>query len=149
MVNGIAIVLIVLGFAIGFAIKTAFLLLALWIMVKIQKFQFTFWGLLGSAAAASALDMIPYVGHFLAVPVLYICLLKVTREDFTGVVFTAAISYALVFAMNMFVLSSMMGDLRPDLHASARGRGGDLQAVQATDGGDEDDSDSDAAPAAA
>src|SRR5262245_54602753 len=137
MVNIIAIVLTVLGFAIQFAIETGFLLLALWIMVKIQKFQFHFWGLLGSAAAASALDMIPYVGHYIAVPVLYICLLKVTREDFTGVVFTSAISYALVFAMNLFVLSSFMGDLRRDLHASARERTSGVQAGKAADG-DED-----------
>ena len=139
MVNVIAIVLTVLGFAVHFAVETAFLLLALWMMVKIQKFQFHFWGLLGSAAAASALDMIPYVGHYIAVPVLYICLLKVTREDFTGAVFTAAISYALVFAMNLFVLSSLMGDLRPDLHASARARTTSAQTAQAVDGDDDDD----------
>jgi hypothetical protein len=141
MVNVIAIMLIVLALAVGFAIKTGFLLLALWIMVKIQKFQFHFWGLLGSAAAASALDMIPFVGHFIALPVLYICLLKVTREDFTGVVFTAGISYALVFAMNMFVLGSLMGDLRPDLHASAKGRTTSAQTTQTVKSDDDDDSD--------
>src|SRR5438552_15821928 len=102
----------VLGYAVLFFVRVVFLVLALWLMVKIQKFQYNFPGLLGSAALASALDMIPYFGHFLAVPVLYICLLKVTREDLTGVVFTAGISYALVFAMNLFVLGSLTGSLR-------------------------------------
>src|SRR5256885_13599730 len=102
----------ILAHAVPYLIRTFFLLLALWLMVKIQKFQYNFPGLLGSAALASALDMIPYFGHFLAVPVLYICLLKVTREDLTGVVFTAGISYALVFAMNLFVLGSLTGSLR-------------------------------------
>jgi hypothetical protein len=99
-------------YAARFVVETGFLLLALWFMVRIQKFQYTFLGILGSAAAASGLDMIPYVGHYLAVPVLYFCLLKVTREDFTGVIFTSSISYALVFGMNLFLFSSMIGNLR-------------------------------------
>jgi len=103
----------ILAYSIQFLVSTAFLLLALWLMVKIQKFQYNFLGLLGAAALARGLDMIPYVGHFLALPALYLCLIKVTREDMTGVVFTAGISYALVFVMNLFVLGALMGDLRP------------------------------------
>jgi hypothetical protein len=101
------------GYSIRYLVSTGFLLLALWLMVKIQKFQYNFPGLLGSAALAGGLDMIPYVGHYLALPTLYLCLMKVTREDMTGVVFTAGISYALVFVMNLFLLGSLMGDLRP------------------------------------
>src|SRR6266478_5264883 len=81
-----------LAYSIRFVISTAFLLLALWLMVKIQRFQYNFPGLLGAAALAGGLDMIPYVGHFLALPALYFCLIKVTREDMTGVVFTACIA---------------------------------------------------------
>jgi hypothetical protein len=101
----------VLGYAIPFLIRTVFLLLALWVMVKLQKFQYNFPGLLGSAALASALDMVPYCGHFIAVPVLYGCLMKVTREDLTGVIFTGAIAYALVFVMNLFFIGSLVGGL--------------------------------------
>ncbi len=101
-----------LTYAIQFLIRTVFLLIALWFMVKVQKFQYNFLGLLGSAALASILDMIPIVGHFIALPVLYLCLIKVTREDLSGVVFTAGISYALVFVMNLFLLATLMGDLR-------------------------------------
>jgi len=103
----------ILAYSIRFLISTGFLLLALWLMVKIQKFQYNFPGLLGAAALAGGLDMIPYIGHYLALPALYLCLIKVTREDMTGVVFTAGISYALVFVMNLFLIGSLMGDLRP------------------------------------
>jgi hypothetical protein len=51
--------------------------------------------------------------------VLWVCLTKVTREDFTGVVFTAAISYALVFGMNLFLLGALMGDLRVSARESS------------------------------
>jgi len=103
----------IVGYSIRYLVSTGFLLLALWLMVKIQKFQYNFLGLLGSAALAGGLDMIPYVGHYLALPTLYLCLMKVTREDMTGAIFTAGISYALVFVMNLFLLGSLMGDLRP------------------------------------
>src|SRR5437867_7053545 len=102
----------VLIYAIPFLIKTSFLSLALWVMVKIQKFQYNLPGLLGSAALASALDMVPYFGHFIAVPALYVCLMKVTREDLSGVIFTGGISYALVFVMNLFLIGALMGSLR-------------------------------------
>jgi hypothetical protein len=134
----------IVSYVLEFLIETGFLLLALWFMVRIQKFQYTFIGLLGSAALASALDMIPYVGHYIAVPVLYICLLKVTREDLVGVVFTSAISYALVFGMNLFVLASLMGDLR----ASARERdeANPLTVAQVLDTGESDVIDADDRP---
>ena len=105
-------------YGVKWVIETSFLLLALWCMVKIQKLQHTGPGLLAAAAVACAFDLIPYVGHYIAVPVLWVSLTKVTREDFTGVVFTTAISYALVFGMNLFLLGALMGDLR----VSARAR---------------------------
>ena len=109
--------LMIVAYGVRWAVETAFLLLALWFMVKVQKLQFNIPGLLLSAALASAFDLIPYVGHYIAVPVLWATLTKVTREDFTGVAFTAAVSYALVFGMNLFLLGGLMGDLRPSVRA--------------------------------
>jgi hypothetical protein len=109
------------GFAIEWAIQTVFLTIALWVLVKLQKFQFTFLGLLGSAAVASVFDLIPLVGHYLAVTALFLCMMKATREDRFSLIFTVGVSYALTFGMNLFLLSSLMGDLN-NLRVKARGR---------------------------
>jgi hypothetical protein len=110
--------MLIVGFGIQFVIQTAFITLALWIMIKLQKFQFNFPGLVGSAALATIVDFIPFVGHYLAVTVLFLCISKVTREKGGDVIFTVGVSYALTFGMNLFLLSSMMGDLR--VHARSR-----------------------------
>ena len=56
-----------IGFAVGFSIEllieTAFLTLALWIMIKLQKLDYNFFGLVGSAALSCAIDI--FVSHFL------------------------------------------------------------------------------------
>jgi hypothetical protein len=99
---------------ISFAIRTALLLLMLWIMIKLQKLDYAFVPLLGAAALACAIDTIPFFGHYLAVAVLYLCIWKITRASlFPDAVFTVAISYALVFAVNMLWLTAMIGHLRP------------------------------------
>ncbi len=104
----------VLGLAIGFSIRTAFLTLAFWVMIKFQDLEWNFPGLLGSAALGTGLDMIPFVGHYLAVITLWLCLKKATNGDlFPDIAFTVAVGYALVFCMNLFVLGSLMGNLRP------------------------------------
>jgi len=83
--------------------------------------------LLGSAALATGLDQILQMtlGHFIGiylasyistpivVTVLLLCLKKVTHAPYVDVVFTVAISYALLFGVNLFILESLMGDLRP------------------------------------
>ncbi len=102
----------ILAFSVEYLVRCAFLLLALWLLIKIQRLQCKFLGLLGSAALATGLDMIPLVGHYLAVPGLLFCLIKATREDYINVAFTVGISYALVFGMNLFLLGSLLGDLR-------------------------------------
>ena len=102
----------ILAFSVEYLVRCAFLLLALWLLAKIQRFQCKFLALLGSAALATGLDMIPLVGHYVAVPVLLFCLKKATREDYINVAFTVGISYALVFGMNLFLLGAMLGDLR-------------------------------------
>jgi len=108
----------IVAYGARWGLETGFLLLALWFMARIQKLQYTVPGLLISAGIACAFDLIPFVGHYIAVPVLWVSLTKVTREDFTGVAFTTGISYALVFGMNLFLLGALMGNL--GLSARAR-----------------------------
>ena len=104
----------VLGLTVEFSIRTAFLTLALWVMIKFQDLEWNFPGLLGSAALGCGLDMIPFVGHYVAVIALWLCLKKTTNGDlFPDIALTVAIGYALVFCMNLFVLGSLMGNLRP------------------------------------
>jgi hypothetical protein len=116
---------------IEFALQTAILLGLLWGMIKIQKldqrFEYNFLGLLGSAALATGLNQILQMtlGRFIGIyfassisapivcTVLLRCLKKVTQAPYVDVLFTAFISYALLFAVNLFILGSLMGDLRP------------------------------------
>src|SRR5579862_5037514 len=101
---------------ISFGVRTILLTLMLWVMVKLQKLNYFFVGLLASAALACALDMIPYAGHYLAVAVLYFCIWKITGASlFPDTAFTVAVSYALVFAVNMLCLTALMGNLRPQV----------------------------------
>jgi hypothetical protein len=111
--------ILILG--VEFLIHSVILLALLWIMIKLQKLDYNFLGLLGSAALAGALDMIPHFGHMLAVPVLYLCIWKVTQSSlFPDAAFTVMISYALMFGVNLFIMGSLMGDLRPS-HKSVGG----------------------------
>ncbi len=96
---------------IKFVIETAFLTVALWGLVKLQKLQFNFPGILAAAAVATVLDMIPLVGHYLAIPALCLCMMKVTREDLGGIIFTIGVSYALTFGMNLFLMGALLGNL--------------------------------------
>jgi len=104
----------VLSYAVEFIVEAACLMAALWVMIKVQKLNYSFLGLLVSAALGAALDMIPYFGHYLAVPVLFFSLYRVTRaEMFPDVAFTVVVAYALTFCMNLFLLGAFIGDLRP------------------------------------
>src|SRR5258708_35978805 len=103
----------ILALAIEFLVQAAFLVTAHWIMLKLQKLEYNVPGLFGAAALASALDMIPYVGHYLSVGVLLFCMTKVTRSDYVDVLFTVFVGYALMFGMNLFLLGALLGDLRP------------------------------------
>ena len=121
---------ILLSRLIEFALQTAILLGLLWGMIKIQKldqkFEYNFLGLLGSAALATGLDQVLQMtlGHFgiyfasyistpIVVTVLLLCLKKVTHALYVDVLFTVAISYALLFGVNLFILEPLMGNLRP------------------------------------
>ena len=127
----------ILVLALEFSIRTVFLVVALWAMIKFQGLEWNFLGLLGSAALGSSLDMIPFVGHYLAVPALWLCLKKATNGDlFPDIAFTVAIGYALVFCMNLFVLGALMGDLRPSQRPSHKHA---VKAPPALDAGSDDE----------
>lgn len=102
----------ILYFAVTFLFHAGLLMLMLWFMIKCHDFNFTFLGLLGTAAAAGALDMIPYIGHPLAVLTLYGCLTKMTGAClFPDISFTVGVSYALMFTAKILIFTAMMGDL--------------------------------------
>lgn len=122
---------ILLSRLIEFALQTVILLGLLWGMIKIQKldqkFEYKFLWLLGSAALATSLDQIlettlahfvgislaSYISTPIVVTVLLLCIKKVTQAPYVDVLFTVAISYALLFGVNLFILGSLMDDLRP------------------------------------
>jgi hypothetical protein len=107
---------LIVGLLIHFAVQTVFLLAALWIMIKIQKLNHNVLGLIGAAVLASAIDMVPLpfrIAHFISCAVLLLCITKVTRAEYVDVSFTVFVGYALMFGMNLFLLGSLLGDLRP------------------------------------
>jgi len=93
----------------------------LWFMLKIQKLNYNVLGLLGSSALATLIGLIPVVGTYLGWAALVICLWKVTGADIApDVLFTVGIAGALMFCFNLFLLGTMMGEIRPDLVLKAR-----------------------------
>jgi hypothetical protein len=104
----------IMFYGVEFLFHSALLMAMLWVMIKCQSMNYTFLGLLGTAAAGGALDMIPYVGHVFAVVALYFCIVKMTRASmFPDASFTVAVSYALMFAVKVLVFTTLIGDLRP------------------------------------
>jgi len=102
-----------------FLIHSTLLTLFLWIMIKLQKLDHNWLGLIGSALLAGGLDMVPHYGHFIAVPVLYICIARVTRASlFPDAAFTVVISYALMFLLNMIILTAITPDLAENFRHS-------------------------------
>ena len=131
--------------AIDYAARTVVLTLLLCLMVKLQKLDFYFLGLAGSAAVACVLDTIPFAGHYLAVPVLYLCIWKVTGASLMpDAVFTVAVSYALMFLTKVLLFTALVGNLHlgadrdgmempepPELNATLPPRAG-TNAIRAT-----------------
>src|ERR1041385_7446960 len=116
----------IVGYGLEALIQTIFLLVALLIMIKIQKLDFSFLGILAAAALSSVLETIiqnvgeAYLGSYLAssitavivCPILLFCVAKATQADGIDVVFTVGVGYALQFGMNLFLLGALLGDLR-------------------------------------
>lgn len=102
----------IIYYLVAFLFHSALLMAVLWIMIKLQGFNYTFLGLLGTAAAGGALDMIPYVGHYLAVATLYFCITKMTRASmFPDAAFTVVVGYALMFAVKVLAFTALIGNL--------------------------------------
>lgn len=97
---------LVIGLAIAFAFRFVALMGFLLMMMKFQKMEFTWLPLIGATLLASALDMIPLVGHFIAVPVLYLCIWKITKSSlYPDAAFTVGLSYALVRCLSLIMLA--------------------------------------------
>lgn len=120
----------------------------LWGMIKIQKLNYNVLGLFGSSLAWVFISEIPYFGVYLSYVVLVICLWKCTGADIApDVIFTVGIASALMFCVNLWVIGALMGDLRPDFKAKARGES-DATELADMDAGEESDDDAPAEPAA-
>lgn len=90
-------------------------------MIRVQKLNNHLAGLFGSSLLAILVSYVPYIGSYLSYAVLVLCLWKCTGADIApDVVFTVGISGALMFCFNLFVIGALMGDIKPDLSASAR-----------------------------
>jgi len=96
----------------------------LWGMIKVQRLNYNFLGLLGSSLLATALGYIPVVGTYVGWAALVICLWKCTKADIApDVLFTVAVAGALMFCVNLFAIGWLMGNLHTlsPLLASAHG----------------------------
>ena len=107
----------ILAWFIEFASQTAILLALVWVLIKFQKLDqddgFHFLKVLGVVALSGGPNLVPYFGHYISVTALLVGLKLVTRSPYTDVLFTTAISYALMFCANLFIIGALMGDLRP------------------------------------
>lgn len=106
MTDHVNIVVLTIALAITFLFRFVALFVFLLVMIKIQKLNFSWLPLIGSAALASMLDMIPFVGHFIAVPVLLLCIWKVTGgELFPDASCTVGLSYACMRCLGWILLA--------------------------------------------
>src|SRR5258707_3445595 len=95
---------------IAFGVQTVFLLAALWLMIKLQKLNYNFLGLLGAASLASAIKLIPlpfHIADLISCAALLFCISKVTGAEYIDVKFTVVIGYALLFCMNLRLFSAI------------------------------------------
>lgn len=106
MPDHISTTVLAIGLVITFCFRFIPLLTFLWVMIKIQKLNYQWLPLIGAAFLASALDMIPFVGHFLAVPILYFCIWKITQATLVpDATFTVALSYTLMRCLRWILLA--------------------------------------------
>jgi hypothetical protein len=124
----IPLLVLLLGLGIHIVVETIILTIALFIMIKLQKLNYNFLGLLGTAGLASALDVIldlvfgyflgGYLGTYLSTPivviVLFICIAKLTEADPVDVTFTIVVGYAVYFVLNLWLFAAFMPSLSHD-----------------------------------
>jgi hypothetical protein len=122
---------LLLVWSVDFVSQTVILFVLVWIMIKLQKLdqhdQFHFLKVLAVTALSSGLNMIPYFGHYVSVSALLVGIKLVTRSPYADVLFTVGLSYALMFCVNLFILGSLMGDLRPSVRDA--GNPGQLEST--------------------
>jgi len=112
-------ILTVVVFAVSVILQTIVLLAALWIMIKIQKMEVKWLWLILGAVGASVFDMIPFVGRPLAIATLVVTVYYTTQAEYIDILFTVVVGYSVKFCLNLFLISMLMGKLRPDLHQTA------------------------------
>jgi hypothetical protein len=106
MTDHVNMMYLILGLAVAVGFKFVLLSFFLWVMIKIQGLQYELLPVIGAAFLAASLDMIPLGGHYIAVPVLYLCIWKITRTSlYPEAVFTVVISYALMFTTTLILLA--------------------------------------------
>jgi hypothetical protein len=123
------------------AIKWLVFTALLWIMIKIQKLHYHLAGLFASSLAATLVYLIPFVGSYLSYVVLIIGLWKCTGADIApDLIFTVAITGALMFCFNLWVIGMLMGNLRPDFAKENSDPDSDhTELVEDTDATDQSD----------
>jgi hypothetical protein len=105
-----------IAIGIGMTVQWLVYTALLWFMIKIQGLNYNLAGLLGSSLLATLIGQIPLIGPILGWAVLVVCLWKCTGADIApDVLCTVSIAGALMFCFNLFLLGSLMGELRPDL----------------------------------
>jgi hypothetical protein len=111
--------MLAIGLAVAFLVRFVLLMVCLVAMIKIQKLELAWLPLIGSALLASALDLVPLVGHFIALPALYLCIWKFARCDsYKDATFTVGISYAVVQCATWILAAYVTGDFHPNLAQS-------------------------------
>ena len=105
--------------SIAVAFQTVILFALIWTLIKLQKLNqndgYHFLKILAVAALASGLNLIPYFGRYISALALLLGIKLVTRSPYVDVLFTVAISYALMFVVNLFIIGALMGNLRPSV----------------------------------
>jgi hypothetical protein len=95
-----------IGLVATFGFRFICLLIFLRVMIHFQKLDFSWLPLIGAAFVAAGLDMIPLVGHYVALPALYLCVWKITKcEMYPDAVFTVALSYAFTYMVTLIFLA--------------------------------------------
>jgi len=107
---------VIIGLAVSLGAYWIIYSLVLWGMLKAQGLNFNWPGLLASSALGTIVAVIPFVGIYAAYVVVVLCIWKVTKEDiWPDVIFTVAVASALMFAIKLFLLGALMGDMRPSV----------------------------------
>jgi hypothetical protein len=89
-------------------------------LIKLQKLDqndsYHFMKVVGVIALASGLNLVPYFGRYLSSLTLALGLKMVTRSPYVDVAFTIVISGGIMFLVNLFIIGTLMGDLRPSMN---------------------------------